>query len=830
MTFPSGRAFGRRKESIAAPGELGSLDDAPDTEDDQWHYLYRAPEGAARAQQPVRAGLGEASSIYDARRGNLSPGPGLVWLITGLGLFLDGCAVAVAPRSFGIGLLLFFTAFAVPFFILVIVLMTATLSQSLRQLTIVIIGVYPAVLYWMSSPIVLGGFDEHLHQRTLLDLLHGSGLFSPNPLLPISPYYPGMELFTGVAVRLIGMPVMLGMFLVVLLCRLLFVLTLYNCVLTVSRSIRAASLVVVFYAVSPEFYSFDSQFAYQTMALTLGLGGLFLLRRAQLAEGPRAGRLTVMAILALIATVVTHHITSWMVLGFLIFWTAIAPKNRRRVLLRATAFMGITVAIWTTNIVMAVIRYLGPVFAGDLHEFEDLVRGTVQSPALEGSAGSPLPQWERLVLIFYAVGCTCAAVACGLILLRRALRYRDRMLGFLAALCLAYPSTLAAHFVPGVGELGDRASTFLFFPLALSCSLVILRDPRVAGRTRPIRRPQHPGRPQHPVRLLSLISLTTLIYLGGLILGAGPNWAFLPGPYMVSAEARTQDPETLAAVQWAATHLPAGSRIVADRIPADLLAGEAGLWPVVTPTQGLDPASLYFSKAWGPEQTTIVRKLDIRYLYVDQRLSESLPVEGYYIYVGETPKPERISAAALAKFSRVPGLMTIYQHGPVTIYDTAGLGVKEERNGFVGHYSMGLGTLGDALCGAMLAALIWAVRRRLRWVRYAAHDAGAVGTGVSAIAVTTLVGGVLFGLRLMPGPAFTVGAAVTVAALLVAKRLHARERLLPRIRLPHRLNMVVLLGILAGMAGLVIGLHAAWVTDVTAVDAILRHVASGGSR
>ena len=820
MTFLGRRAPGRQEESAGALVSWARrmTDDAPDTED-KWHYLYPAQQDVARAQQPARAGLGPASSSYAVRRRDLSPRPaGLVWLSTGIGLGLDGCAVAVAPRNSGIGLLLFLAAYAIPFFILVTVLMAASISRSLRYLTIAIIGVYPAVLYRLSSPIVLGGFDEHLHQRTLLDLLHGDGLFSPNPLLPISPYYPGMELFTGVTVRLTGMPVMLGICLVVLLFRLLLVLTLYHLALTVTRSLRTASLVVVFYAVCPQFYSFNAGFAYQTMALTLGLGSLLLLRRAQLAEGATARRLTILAILALIATVVTHHLTSWIVLGFLICWTAIAPRDQRQVLLRATAVMGITVAIWTANVGTAIIGYLGPIFTGDFHEFEALVRGTVQSQALKGSAGTPIPQWEKLFLIFYAVSCTCAAVVFGLILVQRALRYRDRMVGFLGALCLVYPSTLAAHFVPGAGELGDRASTFFFFPLALSCSLVITRDPRVTGRANRIRRPRR------PVWWLSLASLTTLIYLGALFLGSGPNWEFLPGPYLVSAEARTQDPETLAAVQWAATHLPAGSRIVADRIPADLLAGEAGLWPVVTPTQGLQPASLYFSETWGPEQTAIVRKLDIRYLYVDQRLSESLPEEGYYISGGETPEPERISAAALAKFSSVPGLMPVYQHGPVTIYDTAGLGVKAEQDGVVGHHSMGLGTLGDALCGAALAGLIWALRRRLRWVRYTAHDAGAVGTGVSVMAVTTLLGGVLFALRLMPGPAFTLGAVATSAVILAVRRRRDGLRLVPRLPFPHRLDPLVLLGVVAGVAGLAIAVHAAWITDVADVNAILRAV------
>ena len=159
-----------------------------------------------------------------------------------------------------------------------------------------------------------------------MNLLLGSRLFAPNPGLPVSPYYPGLEIFTGVVIRLTGLPAVLAISLVILLCRLLLVLIIYQAALLVSPSRRGASLVVAFYAVSSHFYSFDSGFAYETLALTLGLGGIFLLRRAQLADytaarqppdprrrpprwTPERRRLFVAASLVLVATVVTHHAT-----------------------------------------------------------------------------------------------------------------------------------------------------------------------------------------------------------------------------------------------------------------------------------------------------------------------------------------------------------------------------------------------------------------------------------------------------------------------------------------------------------------------------------------
>jgi hypothetical protein len=810
MDFSDNRSLGWVEELPRPPGARGTPGGTESSED-YWRSLYRPIEVRGVREEPAR---------HRARRGGWSPSlAGVTWLAAGIGLCLDGAAVTLAPRHPGVGLLLFWAAILIPFVTFTTVLLAARPSRVLRELTVLAVGVYPALLSRMSSPLVLGGFDEHIHERSLLDLLRGSGLFAPNPILPVSAHYTGMEWFTGVVVRLTGMPVMLAMVLVVLLCRLLLVLTIYHGALTVNPSRWGASLVVILYAASPQFYFFNSQFAYQTMALMLGLGGLYLLRRAQLAESSTSRRwLSCLATLSLVATVVTHHVTSWIVLGFLVAWTVFASRGQRKVLVCAAAVMGVSVVLWTGDVVNRLAAYLGPVMLGALREFELFAGGAnVHRKVFSGSGGSVTPEWERVVLIFYSLTCTCAAIICGWVLISRAFRKRDRMLGLLGVLSLAYPLTVAAHFVPTSADLGDRSSTFLFLPLALSCSLVARSS---GGNRRVARRRSRAG----PILFLGLIATT---YLGGVMLGEGPDWNVLPGPYLVSAEARTQDPETLAAVQWAAAHLPPGSRVVADRVPADLLAAQARLWPVMAPEHGLQAAGLYFADFWGPQQTAIVKGLHIRYLYVDRRLAYSLPRDGFYFYPGESLAPKRITTANLAKFSHVPGLKAVYQHGAVTIYSTAGLGVTSTRDGFTGQRSMGLGRLGDGIWGAVSVLLVWGLGRWFARTRFVAPCLGRLEIGLSVMAITTLVGGALFGLRLMPGPTFTIGAVLALLLTLALGHKRASRNMPSSMPLPRRLDPLVFLGVLAGIAGLAIGLHAAWAVDVTAVDSILRAVAAG---
>ena len=775
---------------------------------------------SVRGRQPGDAYLHRAPEVSEMRSRDRQGRflAGVVCAITGLGLLGEGYAMAVAPRHPAAGQVLFFVALVVPFTIYLTVLMVPRLG-SLREITVVVLGLYPAVVYRMSSPLVLAGYDEQLHDQTLMDLLRGSGLFSLNPVLRVSPFYPGLELFTGVGIRLTGLPVVLAESLVVLMCRLLLVLLIYHAALLVSPSRRGASLVVAFYAVSSEFYSFNAGFAYQTLALTLGLGGIYLLRRAQLADNAAAARRHFfIASLVLIATVVTHHATSWMVLAFLIAWAAMSRKGERKLIARAAVVMGAAVALWTAALVPLLAEYFTPIFSNVLQTAKAFLGGTSAHHIFGASAGTPPPaDWERVVLVVYTLSCTLAALVCAWVILPRAFHNRDRMLGLLGALTLAFPITDAAHFDPSVGEFGDRASTFLFLPLALSCSLIIQRHPRVT------RRPARRHNPIRPAVLIALICATAATYLGGILLGSNPDWNRLPGPYLVSADFRTEDPETLAAVDWAATHLPTGSTVVADRVPAVLLASQARLWPVTDPQQGLVPAQLYFSDTWGPQQTAIVKGRHIDYLYVDTRLTDSLPMLGYYISEGETPKPTRITVADVAKFAHVPGLKAVYHHGPVTIYDTSGLGVAPKRAGFTGFHTMGLGPL-DAILGAVVVLLIVLIRRRLTWVKSTARDIGVLGTMLAVTAIAIFLGGALFALRLMPGPAFTLGAVATSAVILAVQRRRDGLRLVPRLPFPHRLDPLVLLGVVAGAAGLAIAIQAAWITDVADVNAILRAV------
>ena len=748
---------------------------------------------------------------------------GLVSLSAALGLLLDAYAVAHGVVNNNLATELFWPAIALPTVVFATVLLSRRLSRPLRHVTIALIGVYSALMYRMSGLMQMSSFDEHLHVRTLSDMLLGSGLFAQNPLLTVSPNYPGLELFTGTEIRLTGLPLMVGAGLAIVIFRYLLVLAIYECARTVNASPRFASLVVLLYATSPQFFFFNSIFAYQSAALPLGIAGLLLVRRAQLSSG-RAARLQVATgILVLAATVVTHHITSWFVFAFLIGWTILTPRAGRRQLTIASLGMGAALVVWTGTVFGKMLSYLGPEIIETFQQAAGLIGGSSSSPprqVLGGTAGYVTPEYQKATLVLYALIYTGAAVVCGFILIRRSFGGRGRVLGFVGFITICYPVTLVMHFLPNAASIGDRASTFLFLPLALAVALVIVRDPRVAGKPRRL----PPGAPVG-ARVYGLFAaFIAFAYLGGIFLGAGPSSGLLPGPYLVVSDSRSQDPDTLAAVQWAAGHIQPGSQVIADRDSGNLLAANARLWPLMGPEDGVEYAEIYFNSTWTATDTDMLRQLHISYIYVDERLSEALPQEGYYIYQGETPNPVQLTKQDLTKFASVRGLTAVYQRGPIAIYSTAGLGVTAQTDGYSGYRHMGFGTVGDVVFGALVVLCLYLLRRRLRWVTELWRLAGPVGWISAAVAAVIFVGFPLFGLDLEPGPGFTVGAGITALILYVVSRVRGGGRQVPPAHGPVRINPLVVLAVLIAAVAIAISYRSAWVLDVADVNNILHAI------
>ncbi len=610
-------------------------------------------------------------------------------------------------------------------------LIVPDLDRFTRNTAVVCLGVTPTLMWRATNPLLFTGFDEQLHMRTLGDILSSHRLFEANPLLEVSPRYPGLEA-TATLVHQLGIPTMAATFIVIIASRVVLVTVLADAVEQMTGSLRASGLAVAVYALSSQYVFFNSQFAYQTMAMPLALAAVSFLARARNSDHPIP--LVIGSTVCLVAVSVTHHITSFLTAGLLLMWT-LAERGRRRVWVAygACAAMASTLS-WALLQRQLLSNYFTPI-ADDLRS---QLLGGARRALFKDSAGTVARTLDQYLLLYYAVALSVIVLTV-LVLAYKEHHLRSGPTLMLAAMSASVPLLLAARVVPKGGEIYDRSNSFLFLPFALYvasfAAWFLWREPHQPGFRR--------DRRSMTVRLAA-VALASAAFLGGYILGGGPNWARLPGPYMAAADTRSMDAETLAAVKWSGENLAAGSRIAADRVSSVLLAAQAGLWPVMKGPNGIDVAALYVADSWGLPETDKAVAMRLRYLYVDRRLAAEKPHYGSYFFQGETGEGKQFTAQQLSKFDSVPGISVVYRHGPVSIYDLKGLGFAELRSGWFGTTpqvrvatELAVGTL----CGLLIALLLRSRVGPLIRAEASAlwRSAGPALTGATALAAVCLV-------------------------------------------------------------------------------------------
>lgn len=553
--------------------------------------------------------------------------------------------------------------------------------------------------WFLTSPVLATRFDETLHVTTLVDMVDFGQFFHPNSTLPVSPHYPGLEFATAGVHWLTGLPLIACQVLVVLTARAVFILALFLLASRIGRSTRVGAATVLLYAGSAQFYFFNSQFSYQTVAIAMLMAALYLLVRAFDSEVERPWKELVCAQVCLAGLAITHHLTSWLVLVLLwvlafFFWRG--GEERRYRLTLITAELGTVVVLaWTAVIAPLLISYLGPIFDVASSQLLTALDGNGAREVGSSSDGSQAPAWEVMVM-------AASILLWCLMLLPAAWRaWRRGSLGptraryVPLAIAVAYPALQVGRVAQSAAEIADRASTFVTMAMALVVGAWLA--PRVR-------------------RLSSLVvpGLVVLV-LGGTLLGSGPDWQRVPGPYLAGAEQRSIDNETVAVAQWVGTYVPDGSLVAADSTFIRLLPNFADVTTITQPA-GYDSMTPMFI-AYSVDRTVLelVLQNDVDFIVVDTRLVGQTVRSGCFFEAscGYGPDAATIQRDQVEKFQDEPGFELVLD-GPVRIYDVRGL--RGESEDFVERPAPGIPgtwTPYQAAATAVLLLIGLALRGRL---------------------------------------------------------------------------------------------------------------------
>jgi hypothetical protein len=508
--------------------------------------------------------------------------------------------------------------------------------------------------YFLSNPLMATRFDEMLHVSTLVSLVDESRFFQLNTMLPVSPHFPGLELATAGIHWLTGLPLIACQFLVVLTARATFVLALFLLAARIGRSPLVGATAVFLYSANPQFYFFNAQYSYQTVAIAMSLAAFYLLTRAFDSSEHRPWRELLAVQLCFGALVVTHHLTSWLLLGALwalaVLFLVAGERRRGRLTLVTAEIATMLVAAWTAVIAPLLLDYLGPIFDTARSELLTALDGEGTRSVGAATDGSSAPTWEIMLmagsLLIWAVVLLPAAF--------RVLRgdglgtSRGRYLPL--AVALLFPGLQLARLSEAAAEVSDRASTFVYMALALVVGVWLASRLQVFKQL--------------------VVPAAIVLVLGGTLIGSGPDMRLVPGPFVAGAQQRGIDSTSIAVAQWSGTYMPKGSRIASDSALNRLLPNYGEVVPVTNAGNFSDVTPMFLSTSLNQESLSLILHNDIDFLVLDTRLVGAKVKIGSFFEgsSGYGPEAVTVQAAQFDKFANQPGFDLVLD-GPVKIYD-----------------------------------------------------------------------------------------------------------------------------------------------------------------
>lgn len=536
----------------------------------------------------------------------------------------------------------------------------------------------PKLLRNPTSPLY---HDEFAHWRATDDILATGKLFQPDPIIPTISRYPGLHATTAALVHGTGLTIWQAAILLLVFFHVALVLGIAALAQNLGLSNRTSSIAAIIYALNSSFMYFDTQYAYESMAITLVVWALVAYVRA-IRSQPGRGRASWSALTAMLAvgTVITHHLS---MITLILIMALVSVALSLTWLAKGQGWIRTAVTAWGLTLVAALIAiawfhfiapstlsYLSPYLGQGLSELARVADGSGAARQLFGASLSP--GWEQKSA--YAVPVISAGFAFGGLLLIRA-RVRDgsfppgRRRAILIAFALLglvyFPSTVFI-LAPAGAEGARRSWAFTWIGLCMLAAPAVVWVIDWSGRraSQWLRTGLRSG----------LLAALAIALVGGTAAGLNAAYRF-PGPFLYGSDTRSITPELRTASKWFTARFGTGNHVVTDSFTG-LIFGSFGLQSTPSPSAGFPVYNLYLAKPGAPIQPAFLlselKTSGYAYLIVDERMAYDVPELGSYFAPNEpsflTKSGKPIFYGRLGKFNTIPWMVKVYQSDNYSIY------------------------------------------------------------------------------------------------------------------------------------------------------------------
>lgn len=509
--------------------------------------------------------------------------------------------------------------------------------------------------------------DEYAHWREAVDVAGSGHLFAPNTLIPIVEFFPGTSALTTGLASLTGLSLWTSGIAIICVMHILGLLGMYVLAETHLLSMRAGVIAAVIYGINPSAIYFDTQYAYESIAINVFIWLLALTSLASRATtGRRRAQYFVGGAVCAAMIVVTHHLTIVFTLACL--GIVSATHLVRRLYLRRRfgarppwggAWWGMLAttagfaALWVTFVATPTIAYLSPYFGGSVGQLRSMADKPDKSNSRQVLAASVQPMWERLATALVPLLLATAAVAALYLLRRKNVRLSSGTWGLMMFGLIYFPSVLFI-LVPSGAEGARRSWGFTYVGLALIVALVITHRHSLPRWTR------------RAMATPVLIALFVIMMVGNVGGGLNDPYRF-PGQFRWGTDTNSASPEAATVGRFLENRY-GRVRVVTDFYTRLQLAAYGGL-DIAKPSAGFP--------AWELTQTdtdpspALARMLissDYDFLVVDKRMGEQPAFNGHNFGSGDPLLGQATPAENLDRLDHVDWATRIMSTENLRVY------------------------------------------------------------------------------------------------------------------------------------------------------------------
>lgn len=591
--------------------------------------------------------------------------PTLVWLGLLAGALLMAYAYAYAATTFGTQLQFHLFWLAVLLFMVPAVLRLCGngVPRNERLAIVTAIGLFDFLPKFLRSPNGPLFYDELAHWRQS-EVIYQTGVpFQPNPTVGIVQFFPGLHTLTVALRDLSGVPTFPLSVVLLALLHALALLGIFLLAERLSHSARVAGLATFAYSLNPSFMFFDTQYAYESMAIVLFIWVLAAMAAMHGAASDRPRQLAwfVVGLVVAAACIITHHLTSYIMAGVLLLITVATlahagRRERRATVLLTVALTGLITtgtALWTLVVAPHTLAYLTPGLVTGLQQIMSLLDQRGHSRTL--FVRSTTPDYER-ICAYLAPVIVAVGAALGLWLRKR--RRQPPMQWSLILFGLLYFPSAAFIFTQAGNEGARRSWAFTYIGLCLVLAPVI---PWLLARG------WARGMLARRAVLAGSTALLMIVLVGNVVAHVNELYRF-PGAYVYGSDTRSLTPELVQATRWFRQTQGTGQPMLADRYN-EVAFSAFGLDTPLTPWSGFPFWQLYFSPAL--PSAGLLREMQgtgVKYMIIDKRMPTSLPRLGDYFVGGEPFRTTPPPTGAIDKFATLPWAIKIYESDNLQIY------------------------------------------------------------------------------------------------------------------------------------------------------------------